>query len=220
MDAYKILGVSADCTSAELKAAYRRAAQKHHPDRGGDAWAFQQVQQAFESVRDRHDVTRSTTEGTSPMSAKPHRSAPYPSRASAGATSPASARATPHASSARDSTSSATNKRGFLDTITAQLPLQNETSYFILVNVLDIVLTNMLLRRDAIEANPFAAYFLHRWGFNGMIAFKMVLVAFICVLAQVVARRKLSYARFILVAGIVIVGLVVVYSAILYSQHT
>lgn len=100
-----------------------------------------------------------------------------------------------------------------------QLPLQNETCYFILVNVLDIVLTNMLLRQNAIEANPFAAYVLHRFGFNGMIAFKMVIVAFVCVLAQYLATRKFHYARFILLAGTVIVGGVVVYSAILYSTQ-
>ncbi len=100
-------------------------------------------------------------------------------------------------------------------TFNRQLPLQTETSYFILVNVLDIVMTNILLNRGAMESNPLANYIFMRWGFNAMIAFKMLLVAFICVLAQVIARHSMFHARFVLIAGSAIVGAVVVYSALL-----
>ncbi len=90
--------------------------------------------------------------------------------------------------------------------------LQNETTYFVLANVLDIFLTYMLLALGAIEANPIAAYFYDQWGFNGMIAFKLVLTAGICVITQVIARRRLAYARNVLWIGIIVVGLVVIYS--------
>lgn len=100
-----------------------------------------------------------------------------------------------------------------------ELPLQDETSYFILANVLDIVLTFLLLRSGAIEANPLADFVYQIWGFNGMIAFKMLIVAAVCVLAQIIALRNHSRARFVLVAGTVIVGLVVAYSMLLYSRH-
>lgn len=93
-----------------------------------------------------------------------------------------------------------------------QLPLQNETTYFILVNVLDLFLTYILLAVGAIEANPIADFFYAKWGFNGMIAYKMVLVAFVCTLSQIVAKRNMRYGRGILWAGIAIVGLVVIYS--------
>jgi len=111
-------------------------------------------------------------------------------------------------------------KSFFKDAFQKQLPLQNETSYFILVNVLDFVMTYILLQSNqaAIESNPFADFFYQRWGFPGMIAFKLGLVAAICVLSQAVAVKSIRKARFILVAGIVIVSLVVAYSVSLYLR--
>jgi formylglycine-generating enzyme required for sulfatase activity len=48
MDPYKILGIDRDATPEQIKRAYREKATKHHPDSGGDAWAFQQVLEAYE----------------------------------------------------------------------------------------------------------------------------------------------------------------------------
>ena len=62
------------------------------------------------------------------------------------------------------------------------------------------------------EANPIANFFLDRWGFSGMIAFKMAIVAFVCVLSQIIAKSNLQRARMLLWLGIIIVGSVVVYS--------
>lgn len=39
-DPYTILGVTKDATPADIAAAYRRLALRHHPDRGGDAKMF------------------------------------------------------------------------------------------------------------------------------------------------------------------------------------
>ena len=96
-----------------------------------------------------------------------------------------------------------------------QLPLQSETSYFILANVLDIVFTNILLRMHAIEANPIANYVLIHWGFNGMIAFKLFLVACVCLVTQLIAVHHLRRARQTLYLGTAIVGAVVIYSGLL-----
>lgn len=51
MNPYKILGLSAGATGAEIRDAYRRLAQQHHPDKGGDAEMFQAVKKAFEALR-------------------------------------------------------------------------------------------------------------------------------------------------------------------------
>ncbi len=93
--------------------------------------------------------------------------------------------------------------------------MQTEVSVFILVGVLDIVMTNLLLRHGAVEANPVARFFLNNWGFRGMIAFKMVTITFVIVIAQIVAQHKMSSAKRILYLGTAIVGIVVCYSAVL-----
>ena len=55
-DYYEVLGVSKNCSEAELKKAYRRAAQKHHPDRNqDDAGAeekFKESKEAYEVLND------------------------------------------------------------------------------------------------------------------------------------------------------------------------
>jgi DnaJ-class molecular chaperone len=49
---YEILGVSPTATADEIKSAYRKQAQAHHPDKGGDEEAFKAVGKAFEVLSD------------------------------------------------------------------------------------------------------------------------------------------------------------------------
>lgn len=51
-DYYKILGVSKSATQDDIKKAYRKLAMKHHPDRGGDATRFQEIQEAYATLGD------------------------------------------------------------------------------------------------------------------------------------------------------------------------
>lgn len=51
-DYYKILGVSRDCTDAELKKAYRKESLTHHPDKGGDEEKFKLANEAFSVLSD------------------------------------------------------------------------------------------------------------------------------------------------------------------------
>lgn len=49
---YETLGVKRDATPEQIKAAYRRAARKHHPDRGGDREEMQRVNDAYAVLSD------------------------------------------------------------------------------------------------------------------------------------------------------------------------
>jgi molecular chaperone DnaJ len=55
-DYYEVLGVSRDCSEAELKAAFRKLAMKHHPDRNpGDKECehrFKEINEAYDVLKD------------------------------------------------------------------------------------------------------------------------------------------------------------------------
>lgn len=49
---YKLLEVDKNASEADIKAAYKKQALKHHPDRGGDANIFKDVSKAYEVLSD------------------------------------------------------------------------------------------------------------------------------------------------------------------------
>jgi curved DNA-binding protein CbpA len=77
-DPYRTLGVSASATDAELRAAFRRLVQLHHPDHNGgsleSARRFEEVQEAYAEVRRRRatggsgssEGSRTRTSGSPP----------------------------------------------------------------------------------------------------------------------------------------------------------
>jgi hypothetical protein len=48
IDPCTVLGVTTDATLQEIRDAYRAKAKKHHPDHGGDEWAFRIVSRCHE----------------------------------------------------------------------------------------------------------------------------------------------------------------------------
>ncbi len=52
MDYYKLLGVPRNASQEDIKKAYRKLASKHHPDKGGDAEQFKEIQKAYETLSD------------------------------------------------------------------------------------------------------------------------------------------------------------------------
>jgi hypothetical protein len=190
MDPYKVLGISPEASPQDVKRAYLAMASKYHPDAGGDAWAFEQVRSAYELISERQSGATATKLPTTERATANEAFRPLESQ---------------HPSRSH-------SKHPLFPFLFGQLPLHTETSWFILLNVLDLVLTNVLLRLNAIEANPIANYFLEQFGFVGMICFKLFSVAVVCVLSQLIAIKSLTKAKLLLWCGCGVVTLVLVYS--------
>lgn len=104
------------------------------------------------------------------------------------------------------------------------LPLERETGYFILASALDLMLTWLMLSYEGhtrfVESNVVAQYFLYSWGLRGLAGFKFGTVAFVAVLCQVIARKRLEIARRLLVFATIAATAVVLYSAVLLVRHS
>ena len=53
-DYYKILGVSENASADEIKKAYRKLANQHHPDKGGDQAKFKDISVAYDTLSDQN----------------------------------------------------------------------------------------------------------------------------------------------------------------------
>jgi len=51
-DYYKILGIAKGATADEIKRAYRRLAQEHHPDKGGNQEKFKEINESYQVLGD------------------------------------------------------------------------------------------------------------------------------------------------------------------------
>jgi molecular chaperone DnaJ len=51
-DYYKILGVNKSASPDEVKRAYRKLAQEHHPDKGGNSDKFKEINEAYQVLSD------------------------------------------------------------------------------------------------------------------------------------------------------------------------
>lgn len=107
-----------------------------------------------------------------------------------------------------------------------QLPLETETTYFILVNLLDFFVTYWLLMAGGlgnmrfVESNPVARYFIESWGpVKGMLGFKLAIVTFVCLVSQLIAIKREDLGQKVLQFGTLATGFVVIYSVALYLRH-
>lgn len=104
---------------------------------------------------------------------------------------------------------------------------ETEISWFALAGVLDVVLTFLILRYSSegrtqnllIEGNPVARSIIQAFGIPGMITFKLVMVAVVCLIAEVVGRSRPQTGRNLLRFGTLVVGAVVVYSFFLLRRN-
>jgi hypothetical protein len=107
------------------------------------------------------------------------------------------------------------------------LPLQRESALFLIVNVLDVMMTYLLLadipgisgRVMFYESNPVARFFVEGWGVRGIVAFKFAIVALVEVIAHIVAMKQVVVGRRLLEFGTLVVSTVVIYSMFLLVSH-
>jgi DnaJ-class molecular chaperone len=52
MNYYSKLGVDKSASPEEIKRAYKKLAMQHHPDRGGDQKTFQEINEAYDTLKD------------------------------------------------------------------------------------------------------------------------------------------------------------------------
>ena len=101
-----------------------------------------------------------------------------------------------------------------------QLPLETETTFFVLANALDVFVTFVLLNFEQFrESNAIANYFLTKYGIRGMVYFKFAIVAVVAIIAQIIATRRPRTAKCLLNGGSFVVFAVVIYSITLFVKH-
>ncbi len=212
-DPSTILEVPPSASLDEIHAAFRKKARQHHPDLGGDRQKFQELTAAYEELVRRKEAELSAS--VSPLP-KPARQRPQPNPFASPERPPQTAR--PTTENRRTPAGSTNGASTVKHLLTGKLPLQDQTTYFVLVNALDIFLTYLHLRSGNVEANQIAKFFIDRWDVTGMVTFKMSIVAIVCVIAQVVALSSLKKASWLLNFGTLIITCVVIYSVWLLAK--
>jgi DnaJ domain len=64
LDPRTVLGVSRDASHEEIDRAFREKTKKHHPDLGGDEWAFRMVLRAHELLKATSDLAQQPLSST------------------------------------------------------------------------------------------------------------------------------------------------------------
>jgi len=70
-DYYADLGVNKDASAKEIKKAFRKLAQKHHPDRGGKEADFKKINEAYETLSDTNKKAQYDAMGSNQFGFRP-----------------------------------------------------------------------------------------------------------------------------------------------------
>ncbi len=228
LDQYaRILDVSPQATDEEIHRAYRKLASTHHPDLGGNKDEFQKIQNAYERLLSQRKEAEQEERFYGAAAVARQRNDELRKERLKKAAAEEAARRTRQSNQALNPSEEAFDREQDARTrhaaaprqyryaqnfMTRKLPLQDQTTMFILINTLDIFMTYVLISLGAIEANPIANYFFRQYNFNGLIFFKLVIVAAVCVIAQIVASTSIRKGKSLLNFGSLLVGSVVAYS--------
>jgi curved DNA-binding protein CbpA len=72
---YETLGVAPGANEADIKAAYRKLAREHHPDKGGDVARFQAIEEAYRILSDKAKRAKYDSTGSTQRQADPQQRA-------------------------------------------------------------------------------------------------------------------------------------------------
>jgi hypothetical protein len=98
--------------------------------------------------------------------------------------------------------------------------LSFEKIMFVIANTMDIGMTSMLLGTGQfIESNPIAAHILNDWGLAGMIAYKLIIVSIVMLIANIISIWKINTSKQLLHFGTLAVSAVVSYSILLMMSY-
>jgi DnaJ domain len=73
LDPRTVLGVTSEASLDEIHEAFRSKSKKHHPDLGGDEWAFRMVTRAYEVLKTTSSMPSKPWEGDSQFDTRPER---------------------------------------------------------------------------------------------------------------------------------------------------
>jgi len=102
--------------------------------------------------------------------------------------------------------------------------IEHDAAWFILANCLDVAMTWIALMYGGgpglrmVEGNRIAAFLHDHWGFKGMFGLKFGVVSMVCLIALIIAHKRLETALWLLRFGTLIVTCVVIYSVLLYVR--
>lgn len=74
---YKILGLSPGASKDDLKRAYRRLANEHHPDKGGNAETFKEINKAYGLLTGKRQLSKAERQEQEASRMQPQPQRPY-----------------------------------------------------------------------------------------------------------------------------------------------
>jgi len=101
----------------------------------------------------------------------------------------------------------------------SRMQFPTEYGLFIAANLLDVLLTMLFIRYGAGEGNPAAKWIVLQFGKIGFVAFKLVLMFVVIILAEAVARKRRNLARLLIWFGILAMWAVAISSGVRFYHY-
>ena len=78
----------------------------------------------------------------------------------------------------------------------------NAYVWFVLMSALDVMVTWCVLSAGGVELNHLADVVIRYWGMHGLVLYKFCLVAFVVIMCENIARRRLHTGRALAIGAV------------------